>query len=143
MDQGATIGCDRFGLDMFNPTEDWVATIVALDAQGCSDRIVLGHDASCYIDVFAAEQAQEVLKVAALTAAGESAPCWPWPPARGAVLGSSPGRPVGGTNVNPRPREAVRDSGDLRWPIDSFPANYNYMARRQVVSGSVGREYGR
>jgi len=65
MDQGATIGCDRFGLDMFNPTEDRVATIVVLAGQGYADRIVLGHDASCYIDFIAGEQAQAMLKQAA------------------------------------------------------------------------------
>jgi phosphotriesterase-related protein len=65
MDQGATIGCDRFGLDMFNPTADRVATIVALCAQGYADRIVLSHDAACYMDFFSGEQAQAMLKAAA------------------------------------------------------------------------------
>ncbi|HTF52842.1 MAG TPA: phosphotriesterase-related protein [Pseudonocardia sp.] len=68
MDQGATIGCDRFGLDVYNPTEDRVATIVALCAQGYADRIVLGHDANCYIDFVAGEAAQAMLK--------EVAPNW-------------------------------------------------------------------
>lgn len=45
-------GCDRFGLDMFNPTADRVRTITALRAQGCADRIVLSHDASCYMGFF-------------------------------------------------------------------------------------------
>jgi len=65
MDQGATIGCDRFGLDMYNPTADRIATIVALCAQGYADRIVLSHDASCYMDFFAGEQSQAMLKAAA------------------------------------------------------------------------------
>jgi phosphotriesterase-related protein len=65
MDQGATIGCDRFGLDLFLPTKDRVAAIAALCAQGYADRIVLGHDAACYMDYFAGEQAQAALAVAA------------------------------------------------------------------------------
>ena len=64
-DRGATIGCDRFGLDRFNPTEQRVATIAALCAQGYADRIVLAHDASCYIDFFSARTAQDALAQAA------------------------------------------------------------------------------
>jgi phosphotriesterase-related protein len=65
MDQGATIGCDRFGLDLYLPTADRVAAIAALCAQGYADRIVLGHDASCYMDFFAGEEAQAMLRAAA------------------------------------------------------------------------------
>jgi phosphotriesterase-related protein len=65
MDQGATIGCDRFGLDIILPVKDRVATIAALCAQGYADRIVLGHDASCYIDFFAGEQMQATLAAVA------------------------------------------------------------------------------
>jgi phosphotriesterase-related protein len=61
MDQGATIGCDRFGVDLYNPTADRVATIAALCVQGYADRIVLAHDASCYIDFFAGEATQAAL----------------------------------------------------------------------------------
>jgi len=53
-DAGATLGMDRFGLDLFNPTADRVATIVALAARGYADRMVLAHDASCFIDYFGA-----------------------------------------------------------------------------------------
>ena len=49
-DTGATLGMDRFGLDVFNPTADRVATIVALAGRGYTDRMVLAHDASCFID---------------------------------------------------------------------------------------------
>jgi phosphotriesterase-related protein len=65
MDQGATIGCDRFGLDMFLPTADRVATIVALCEQGYADRIVLSQDAACYMDFFSGQAAQAALKEAA------------------------------------------------------------------------------
>jgi phosphotriesterase-related protein len=51
-DTGAILGMDRFGLDLLNPTADRVATIAALCEQGYADRIVLSHDASCYIDWF-------------------------------------------------------------------------------------------
>jgi phosphotriesterase-related protein len=49
-DTGATLGMDRFGL--FNPTPDRVATIATLAARGYADRMVLAHDASCFIDWF-------------------------------------------------------------------------------------------
>jgi phosphotriesterase-related protein len=65
MDQGALIGCDRFGLDMYNPTEQRLATIVALCGQGYADRIVLGHDTSCYMDFFSGEASQQTLAAAA------------------------------------------------------------------------------
>ena len=65
MDQGATIGCDRFGLDTYNSTEDRVRTVAALCAQGYADRIVLSHDAACYMDFFAGGTAQQALAQAA------------------------------------------------------------------------------
>jgi phosphotriesterase-related protein len=65
MDRGATIGCDRFGLDVYNPTEQRVATIATLCAQGYEDRIVLAHDASCYLDYFSGETWQATLAQAA------------------------------------------------------------------------------
>jgi len=37
-----------------------------------------------------------------------------------------PTQPVGGPDINPRPRENLRDGGDLRWPVDSLPDNFNY-----------------
>lgn len=65
MDQGTSIGCDRFGLDMFNPTTQRVETIAALCGQGYADRIVLGHDAACYLDFMSGAAAQEALAAAA------------------------------------------------------------------------------
>lgn len=61
MDRGATVGCDRFGLDLFNPTEQRVDTIATLCEQGYTDRIVLSHDAACYMDFFSGEAAQQAL----------------------------------------------------------------------------------
>ena len=49
---------DRFGLDIYNPTDQRVATIVALAEQGYADRMVLAHDASCYIDYFPGKDAE-------------------------------------------------------------------------------------
>jgi phosphotriesterase-related protein len=51
-DTGATLGMDRFGLDVFNPTANRVATIVALAERGYADRMVLAHDSNCFIDWF-------------------------------------------------------------------------------------------
>ena len=54
-DSGATLGMDRFGLDIFNTTSDRVETITALAARGYADRMVLAQDANCFIDYFGAD----------------------------------------------------------------------------------------
>jgi phosphotriesterase-related protein len=51
-DQGAILGCDRFGIDHFNPHEDRMRTLLALVEQGYADRIILSHDAACFYDFF-------------------------------------------------------------------------------------------
>ncbi|NUT41521.1 MAG: phosphotriesterase [Thermoactinospora sp.] len=51
-DQGAILGMDRFGLDLYNPTSQRVETIAALCARGYSDRMVLSHDSACFMDYF-------------------------------------------------------------------------------------------
>ena len=53
-DQGVVLGMDRFGLDVFNPGSERVKTIIALAARGYADRMVLAHDANCFIDYFGA-----------------------------------------------------------------------------------------
>ncbi|MEO9137760.1 MAG: phosphotriesterase-related protein [Jatrophihabitans sp.] len=60
LDAGSFIGMDRFGLDVLLPTDDRVATIVALVAEGFTDQIVLAHDASCHIDWFPAEMIGQI-----------------------------------------------------------------------------------
>jgi phosphotriesterase-related protein len=53
-DTGATLGMDRFGLDLYNSTADRVATVAALVDRGYADRMVLSHDTSCFMDWFGA-----------------------------------------------------------------------------------------
>jgi phosphotriesterase-related protein len=53
-DQGVLLGMDRFGLDLFNPGPERVKTIAVLATRGYSDRMVLAHDANCFIDYFGA-----------------------------------------------------------------------------------------
>lgn len=55
---GCLLGMDRFGLDIYNPTSSRVDTIVELAQRGYADRMVLAHDASCYIDYFPGVEAQ-------------------------------------------------------------------------------------
>ncbi len=55
IDAGSYIGMDRFGLDVFLETERRIATIVKLCDLGYANRMVLSHDASCYIDMFPME----------------------------------------------------------------------------------------
>ncbi len=52
-DTGAILGMDRFGVDVYATTDDRVSTIVSLVERGYGDRMVLSHDASCFIDWFA------------------------------------------------------------------------------------------
>jgi phosphotriesterase-related protein len=49
-DAGAWLGCDRFGIDHFNPLADRVRTLAALVAEGYADRIHMSHDAACFFD---------------------------------------------------------------------------------------------
>ena len=51
-DEGSLLGMDRFGLDVLLPTADRVDTVVSLCEAGYADRMVLAHDAACYIDWF-------------------------------------------------------------------------------------------
>lgn len=51
-DTGAILGMDRFGLDLYRPTAERVATIAALCERGYTDRMVLSHDTMCWIDWF-------------------------------------------------------------------------------------------
>jgi phosphotriesterase-related protein len=52
-DTGATLGMDRFGLDVYNATPARVETVADLCARGYADRMVLSHDAACFMDYFA------------------------------------------------------------------------------------------
>jgi len=48
VDNGSYVGMDRFGLDILLPTDQRVATVAKLAAEGLADRMVLAHDASCH-----------------------------------------------------------------------------------------------
>jgi phosphotriesterase-related protein len=49
-DTGAWIGCDRFGIEHFNPMADRIQTLLTLLGEGYGDRIHLSHDAACFYD---------------------------------------------------------------------------------------------
>jgi phosphotriesterase-related protein len=49
-DTGASLGCDRFNIEHFNPDEDRIRTLVALLREGYGDRIHLGHDGATFHD---------------------------------------------------------------------------------------------
>ena len=55
MDKGSMIGMDRFGIDVMLPFDDRVQVVADLCAQGYADRMVLAHDAACYMDWFTPE----------------------------------------------------------------------------------------
>lgn len=50
IDNGSYIGMDRFGIDVYLPTDKRVEVIVELCRRGYADRMVLSHDASCWLD---------------------------------------------------------------------------------------------
>jgi phosphotriesterase-related protein len=47
-DRGSYIGMDRFGVDVYLPTPNRVATIAKMCEMGYAEKMVLSHDASCY-----------------------------------------------------------------------------------------------
>jgi len=51
-DAGSLLGMDRFGLDVLLPNEQRVATVAAMCKRGYAEKLVLSHDASCFIDWF-------------------------------------------------------------------------------------------
>ncbi|MEU6585646.1 phosphotriesterase-related protein [Nocardia sp. NPDC046763] len=51
-DAGSYLGMDRFGVDVLLPFEDRVNTIVELVHRGYRDKIVIAHDAACFMDWF-------------------------------------------------------------------------------------------
>ncbi|MFE3051921.1 MULTISPECIES: phosphotriesterase family protein [unclassified Nocardia] len=51
-DAGSYLGMDRFGIDVLLPFEDRVNTIVELVRRGYRDKIVIAHDAACFMDWF-------------------------------------------------------------------------------------------
>ena len=60
-DAGSILGMDRFGLDVLLPFEQRVDTVAALAADGYADRMVLAHDAACFIDWFDPEAKRQVV----------------------------------------------------------------------------------
>ena len=52
VDAGSLLGMDRFGLDVLLPTDERVATIAKLAAEGLAERMVLAQDTSCHNDWF-------------------------------------------------------------------------------------------
>ncbi len=54
-DAGSYLGMDRFGLDALCPFEDRVNTVVELARRGYAEKMVLSHDAACFIDWFTEE----------------------------------------------------------------------------------------
>ncbi len=47
---GSYIGMDRFGIDVILPFEERVNTVATMCERGHADKMVLSHDANCFID---------------------------------------------------------------------------------------------
>ena len=61
MKRGSLIGMDRFGIDIYLPTDKRVATIARLCELGYAGQMVLAHDASCYMDFVPVETLRETV----------------------------------------------------------------------------------
>jgi phosphotriesterase-related protein len=60
LDTGCWIGMDRYGLDVFLPTEQRQATVLALLEKGHADRMFLSQDFCSTIDYFTPEVAEQL-----------------------------------------------------------------------------------
>jgi phosphotriesterase-related protein len=60
LDTGCWIGMDRYGLDLFLPTEQRQATVLALLEKGHADRMFLSQDFCSTIDWFPPEVAEQL-----------------------------------------------------------------------------------
>lgn len=60
-DAGSYLGMDRFGLDVLLPFEDRVATVLEMLRRGYAERMVLAHDAACFIDWFDPEAKRQAV----------------------------------------------------------------------------------
>jgi phosphotriesterase-related protein len=56
-DSGAWLGCDRFGIEHFNPLADRIKTLLALLGEGYGDRVHLSHDAATFLDFMVGDPA--------------------------------------------------------------------------------------
>ena len=60
-DKGSLLGMDRFGLDVLLPFEQRVNTVAELARRGYAEKMVLAHDASCFIDWFSPEAKEQAV----------------------------------------------------------------------------------
>jgi phosphotriesterase-related protein len=65
LDTGCWIGMDRYGLDIFLPTEKRQATVLALLEKGHADRMFLSQDWCSTLDWFTPEMEEQLKPVAA------------------------------------------------------------------------------
>jgi phosphotriesterase-related protein len=56
-DSGAWLGCDRFGIEHFNPLADRIRTLLALLGEGYGNRVHLSHDAATFLDFMVGDPA--------------------------------------------------------------------------------------
>jgi phosphotriesterase-related protein len=59
--RGSFVGMDRFGLDFLLSFEERVDTVVELCRRGYAEKVVLAHDASCFIDWLPEDQVPVVV----------------------------------------------------------------------------------
>jgi phosphotriesterase-related protein len=57
VDGGVWLGCDRFGIEHFNPLTDRIETLTKLIAEGHTERVHLSHDAACFFDFMVGDPA--------------------------------------------------------------------------------------
>jgi phosphotriesterase-related protein len=65
LDTGCWIGMDRYGLDIYLPTEQRQATVLALLEKGHADRMFLSQDWCSTLDYFTAAVEEQLMPTAA------------------------------------------------------------------------------
>src|ERR687891_325547 len=65
LDSGCWIGMDRYGLEIYLPTEQRQATVLALLEKGRADRMFLSQDWCSTLDYFTAEVEEQLMPTAA------------------------------------------------------------------------------
>jgi phosphotriesterase-related protein len=61
--RGSYLGMDRFGMDHLLPFDERVRVVATLCERGFADRMVLSHDASCYMDWSPVDRVPDTLRM--------------------------------------------------------------------------------
>ena len=75
LDKGVFIGLDRYGIEMYLPFEQRIATVLALLERGYAERMFLSADSCATLDWFPLEVAEQMLDARGWSRTGPSGWC--------------------------------------------------------------------